>query len=792
MSDNHSVRPNEIRADPFERRRRWQRRLQRIGLPIVGVAMMIGAILAIAVYSDQANRAGVLGLSNDLLSELDGRIEQQVSSYVDPAGRAMAIINDTLAGADPDHRGELFVRVAASALHAVPHIAQFLWADPEGNFLQVRRGQAGTVEYKRIVIKSGNREVEWIRLDSNGNEISRTADPADTYDPRQRPWYTGAMRTDGIAWTGVYIFFTDRDPGITASRMHASRGGRVEVFGADIKLEALSRFLQGLKIGANGHALIFDDNGTLVALPDMKRMLRREGDTVTAACLDQLDDPVLLAAYDRYRVEGYGRRIISVGDKRYISMFSQVPGAGSGWTTMIVVPEDDFTGFIKANQRVALAMSLTIVALAAVLAGLLVAQGLRADRIARELLEHSQAITRQSAAFGTLATEVGLFDPSSPEVSGRIAEIIANACDARRASIWSVVEGGGTIRCEDSYEQESGGHTVGLELVRADAPQLFAELLNGGEVSVGDVMTDPSASPWMRAAMRALGTTTLLAVPIRGPSGVVGAIWLEDAETGTQDFARAVANMLALRMSGGGLERAPDTPRVLATVPDVVPAPPQPLASGPETAVKIPGSFEAELLARGLDATHLAAEVFTDVAVLVLQFGNSAALAAPIAKANDDPGQISLADRIACALQEAAETGKIPYLKLYGRDAVAAAGVGGRDADGVVRIAGLAITLRDTLFDLFDKAGQAPDFRIGLSFGIAVGSHVGREPRVYNVWGEAVELAVTMANAAGPGAVLATEAAYARLTRNFLFRPRGRFWLPRVGESRIFALVGRT
>jgi hypothetical protein len=134
------------------------------------------------------------------------------------------------------------------------------------------------------------------------------------------------MKSDGIAWTGVYIFSTDQAPGVTASRMHAGPGGRVDVFGADIKLEALSRFLSSLKIGSNSCALILDGAGTLVALPDAKRMLRREGDSLTAVRLDRLDDPVLVAAYDRYRVEGFGRRVITADGKRYINMVSAASG----------------------------------------------------------------------------------------------------------------------------------------------------------------------------------------------------------------------------------------------------------------------------------------------------------------------------------------------------------------------------------------------------------------------------------------------------------------------------------
>jgi adenylate cyclase len=48
-----------------------------------------------------------------------------------------------------------------------------------------------------------------------------------------------------------------------------------------------------------------------------------------------------------------------------------------------------------------------------------------------------------------------------------------------------------------------------------------------------------------------------------------------------------------------------------------------------------------------------------------------------------------------------------------------------------------------------------------------------------------------MATTGLPGMVQVTEAAYQRLRHDFLFRPRGAFYLPQVGESRTFILVGR-
>ena len=123
-------------------------------------------------------------------------------------------------------------------------------------------------------------------------------------------------------------------------------------------------------------------------------MLREINGEPAAPRVDELGDEVLTHAYDRFRIEGAGHRVIEVGGHRYISAVTPITSAGRNWSTMIVVPEDDFVGFVASNNRKALVMSLVIVAVATLLASLLVRQGLRADRNARLLLERQSVITR--------------------------------------------------------------------------------------------------------------------------------------------------------------------------------------------------------------------------------------------------------------------------------------------------------------------------------------------------------------------------------------------------------------
>src|SRR5262249_25682738 len=155
--------------------------------------------------------------------------------------------------------------------------------DAEGNFLMVQRGEAGSMDTKLIRNAPGARTVEWVRYDSSGRITERRQDPDDPFDPRNRDWYIGALQSDDVFWTGVYIFFTKRVPGITVAVRYNGADGGGHVFGVDITLETLSGFLGSLRIGRHGRAVIIDDAGHLVAGPDIARLIREQsGQLVTA------------------------------------------------------------------------------------------------------------------------------------------------------------------------------------------------------------------------------------------------------------------------------------------------------------------------------------------------------------------------------------------------------------------------------------------------------------------------------------------------------------------------------
>lgn len=753
-------------SDPLRARQEARRRLLRILLPLFGVLAVIAAIIGIALYLERANRHGALSLADDTLAALQARVDQQVEAFLAPIAQATRLTAQ-LAGEGRLDAADApaMERLAMAILRDTPQVALFSIGDPGGNYTQVRRGPNG-MDVKRIRNTPLPRQVVWVRRDPDGL-LSEEEDPADTFDPRTRPWYQQAVARGGLVWTAPYIFFTDRRPGITASLAVAGADGRpVAVVGVDVTLAALSDFVAGLRIGRSGQAVIMDREGRLIAARDASRVVKQDGEALVQRRADEIGDPVLTRAFDMARLTPRLRGVFELDGRRHIVLAAPVAGEGiRDWTLLLTVPEDDFAGFVTRSGRTALLMSGGVVLLTALLALFLARQGLRADRARRRLAQQSAALAAQSTAFAHIGAVAA---PGEAGIPPAAMEELAQVTGARRASLWRFSTDGRVLTCLDAYEPAAAAHITGAELHVGELPAFFAALATRQPIVLRDAAADRRTAELHRLWLHPLGSTALIAVPVLVGGALRGTLWLEDAAPeaeGAAAFAAAVANLLGPKVAGVAVDHAP--PPVAAPRA----APPAWLSDAPLAA----------------PPSDLAADVFPDAAVLVLRLAGSFPLARRAA-----PDLAVHFDALAQAVQEVAKAHGLPYLRVLGEQAVAAAGLGGPGGqDAAERIAEAALAIRARCAELFEGIGGAPDFRLGLDAGVAIGTTLGAGQRVFNLWGEAVRGAEDMAATALPGTVQATEAIYARLRHGFLLRPRGSFWVPRAGERRTFVLAGQ-
>ncbi len=774
--------------------RRRRQLLRRLGVPLLGVALVILSILGISLYTYRADRAAALVLSRAVLDGLQARIAREVGGYLSPATQAALIARDMVARrAIPDDRSAI-EGFAASMLNQVPHLEGFYAASGDGNFIMVRRDPRGGTDTKLILNLPGQRQVSSTHLDASGRVVDTTPDPGDDFDPRRRSWYQGALKTDGIYWTAPYVFYTTHAPGITAAIRFTQAGSADRVFGVDITLEALSGFLDSLPIGRTGRAAIVDAAGNVIAAPDL---VRQAGAAAAggAATAGALSDPALARAYDRFRIDGYGGRTLLIGGERYVTISRRLPAAGQDWVLLIAARETDFTAFAANNSRQHLLLSLITMVLALLLGLLLVRQNRRVERSARLLALSRGSAARETQALSALAAQAGLFDPAreAPVLTESLAELSA----ARRTSIWRLTGAGRVLRCEDAFDAGSearrGGHLEGLELARSELPGFFDALDQGETIEVADAAADARTASLHRLLMRPFGSHALSMLPVRGAEGVSGVLLLEDAAEANRarNFAQAVSSIVALRI--GSREQAEETavqgeaapaeaePDPRSGVPSGVPA-----AEGTQafSSLLTPGQPQPD----AGDPAGLAASWFPAVAAMIVRFDDALTLGRP-----DQSGVTAIADEIATAMQAIASRYALPYMKLTGHHLVAAAGcVPGRDPTAAVRLADAALAAREACLSLLSRSGYEPVFHIGLDVGSALGCVLGEAPRLFNLWGDVVRNAEMMAHSAsGGGAIQVSESAYAQLRQDFLFRTRGMFYLPRIGPARTFILAGR-
>ncbi len=101
----------------------------------------------------------------------------------------------------------------------------------------------------------GSSTQEWSQLD---------------YDARKRPWFLSALNNQTkqtVNWTAPYVFYSTRDPGITASIQKELTNGDQLILGFDLTLRDLSNFTMKSKVGKQGMALVLTHNERVLALP---------------------------------------------------------------------------------------------------------------------------------------------------------------------------------------------------------------------------------------------------------------------------------------------------------------------------------------------------------------------------------------------------------------------------------------------------------------------------------------------------------------------------------------------
>jgi len=292
--------------------------------------------------------------------------------------------------------------------------------------------------------------------------ISENDPVVSNYDPRKRPWYQQAIKSDYRIRTAPYQFASTGQTGITTAHRLPNGAG---VVAADLALDSLASALQNYKMTESTQAVIFDENGTVLVYIDNQLMLELQSKSLTRSInvLD-LERDELSELYNKSRRKEFGKGSIirtEQGNDWFSTVTDLSPHPKRHAYLAIATPVSELTANARATARENMIIA-AIIILLAVLLGLLVTR-----RIASSL----HTLDQQAERIREFDFDTGV------HVNSRIKEVnsLASTMTLMKTVIQRFIEIARSLSAEQKMERV-------LELILEDA--MTVTNADGGSIAL--------------------------------------------------------------------------------------------------------------------------------------------------------------------------------------------------------------------------------------------------------------------------------------------------------------------
>lgn len=374
------------------------------------VLQIVAAVGLVGYFSYRNGQKTVDELANQLLSEVNSRLEQQVDSYLDKPREVQAVNLRSikmgtfkLESDNFDNLGKIFWnQVQAFNLLYINYgnvEGEYIGAgyfDGKPNFSKITKPHLD-LYFDFVPDEIGNRNGDWI-IEKTSSTVGFTEN-----------WYRSAVAAKKTIWTPIETWHTDpKQISISLnSPLYDANDQLLGVIGIDYSLAQLNDFMQKLKVGKTGKAFIIERSGKLVATSSKEvsyRIVNGKAEQVPATESPDL----LIRSASNFLVKKFDgldnvreRQQLNFQEQRQKKFLLITPYKdefGLDWLIVTVVPEADFMEQIYANTRNTIGLSLGALGLALVI-GFLTARW-----ITHPILRVSQASA--AIAAGNLEQQV--------------------------------------------------------------------------------------------------------------------------------------------------------------------------------------------------------------------------------------------------------------------------------------------------------------------------------------------------------------------------------------------------
>lgn len=379
---------------------------------VVPFVLQIVATVGLTGYLSLRNgQKAVNELAGRLMTEVSGRIDQHLDSYMQVPHKVVLLTSDVIDMGLLDLQNKQQLGQFLSRRLKSFDIGYILLGFQTGDYIasgylfgdnRITIDELSPKDYK------GSTHLYSWAIDSQGKRTKIIQDNGE-FIAKNEGWYAEAVKQGKSVWSPVYNWLVPPfNLSIAASRpIYDSNQNLLAVIAAEQRLSQISYFLRQLKVSRSGKTFIIEHNGQLIASSSDEQPFTVKNDKPQRLSVSDSNDP-LIQATAQHLIERFGNfnkiqnsqqiDFLHKSKRQFVQVTPWRDELGLDWLMVVVVPEADFMAQIHANTRITIMLCLLALGLATML-------GFYTSRwITQPILKLSQA--SEAIADGKLEQQV--------------------------------------------------------------------------------------------------------------------------------------------------------------------------------------------------------------------------------------------------------------------------------------------------------------------------------------------------------------------------------------------------
>jgi signal transduction histidine kinase len=342
-----------------------------------------------------------------------------------------------------------------------------------------------------LSLHPGNQPKDYTYNSDDQGNIIKLVHQAD-YDATTDGWYVDTWKAGKPIWSRIYTAegFGAYVAASASTPIYNKKREKIGVFGVDLLLSDISKYLQQIHISKSGQVFIMERDGRLIASSGKESILFKQKEQYERYSIFNTPDPVMrsLAAKIQEKLkntkspkakETFG--FLIDGKRQYLHIAPWQDEYGLDWLVVVTMPESDFTAQIHANTRTTILLCCAALAIA-VLSGIYTSRWISKPILA---LNHaSKAIAEGNLEQPILNSGIRELDIVGQSFNVMVAQLQTSFTDLERSN--AQLEQRVTERTQELNDKNTQLNTTLGELQRTQTQMLQSEKMSAlGQMVAG-------------------------------------------------------------------------------------------------------------------------------------------------------------------------------------------------------------------------------------------------------------------------------------------------------------------